>query len=88
MAAIAVLSWWRLLSSSDDRLHVTFLDTGGSEVVLVQTPAGHHILINGGASSTALEQILGRELGEAATFDLVALTEPRDDHTSGLAGLF
>jgi competence protein ComEC len=87
LAVVAAISWWHFLFGGDDHLHLTFLDTGRSEVILVRTAAGHHILIDGGPSGTVLEQILGRELGKAATFDLVVLTQPRDDHVTGLAGL-
>ena len=60
---IALLLIWRAAVSLPDRLlHVTFLDVGSADAVLIQTPAGKHVLINGGASVTTLADELGRRL--------------------------
>ena len=46
----------------DQLLHVTFLDVGSADAVLIKTPTGKHILINGGPSVTTLSDELGRRL--------------------------
>jgi competence protein ComEC len=67
-AAILVLSVsallvWRLAASAPDgRLHVTFLDVGSADAVLIQTPGGRRVLINGGPSTAAVSDALGRRL--------------------------
>jgi competence protein ComEC len=80
--SIALLLVWRAaVSIPDRRLHITFLDVGSAEAVLIQTPTGQHILINGGSSVTALADELGRRL---PAFDrnldwlIVAATEEED----------
>jgi competence protein ComEC len=46
----------------DQRLHITFLDVGSADAVLIKTPTGKHILVNGGPSVTTLADELGRRL--------------------------
>ncbi|MBN2115518.1 MAG: ComEC/Rec2 family competence protein [Anaerolineales bacterium] len=60
---LALLLVWRAAATVPDRrLHVTFLDVGSAEAVLIQTPTGKHVLINGGPSVTTLSDELGRRL--------------------------
>jgi competence protein ComEC len=80
--SIALLLVWRAAVSIPDRLlHVTFLDVGSAEAVLIETPTGQHILINGGPSVTTLADELGRRL---PAFDrrldwlIIAATEEDD----------
>ena len=40
-------------------LHITFLDVGSADAVLIKTPTGKHVLINGGPSVTTLADELG-----------------------------
>lgn len=60
---IGLLLVWRAAASlSDGRLHVTFLDVGSADAVLIQTPSGKYVLVNGGASVTVLADELGRRV--------------------------
>jgi competence protein ComEC len=60
---IGTLFVWRLVGAEPDgRLHMTFLDVGSADGVLIQTPTGRHILINGGASAASASDALGRRL--------------------------
>jgi competence protein ComEC len=60
---LALLLVWRAAVSVPDRfLHVTFLDVGSADAVLIKTPTGKHVLINGGPSVTTLSDELGRRL--------------------------
>ncbi|MDD2922287.1 MAG: ComEC/Rec2 family competence protein [Anaerolineales bacterium] len=60
---ICTMTLWRATSSEGDgQLHVTFLDVGSANAVLIQTPEGRNILINGGASVSQLSDELGRRL--------------------------
>jgi len=60
---IGLVLVWRAAASLPDRLlHVTFLDVGSADAVLVQTPGGKNVLINGGASVTTLADELGRRV--------------------------
>jgi competence protein ComEC len=60
---LALLLVWRAALAIPDRLlHITFLDVGSAEAVLIETPSGKHVLINGGPSVTTLSDELGRRL--------------------------
>jgi len=55
----AILLWRVVANTSDGKLHITFLDVGSADAVLVQTPSGRNILINGGPSASSLSDALG-----------------------------
>jgi competence protein ComEC len=57
-----VLMWRASASSGDGQMHITFLDVGSATAVLVQTPEGRNVLINGGPSTSELSDELGRRL--------------------------
>lgn len=60
---IGLLLVWRAAASLPDQLlHITFLDVGSADAVLIQTPGGKSVLINGGASVTILADELGRRI--------------------------
>lgn len=60
---IALLLTWRAASAvPDGLLHITFLDVGSADGVLIQTPSGKNILVNGGMSVTMLSDELGRRI--------------------------
>jgi len=59
---VAVLTWRSAFATPDGRLHLTFLDVGTADAVLIETPSGRFILVNGGPSPTTLSDNLGRRL--------------------------
>jgi competence protein ComEC len=60
---LALLLIWRAAVAVPDKLlHVTFLDVGSAEAVLIKTPSGKYVLVNGGPSVTTLSDELGRRL--------------------------
>jgi len=63
---ITVLIWREALAATDGRLHLTLLDTNtnllSGEAILIQTPSGRELLVNGGPSATRLSEALGRRL--------------------------
>ncbi len=88
LAVTAVLIWlaWRALP--DGKLHVAFLDVGQGDAVLIQTPDGKHVLINGGPSSVSLMDEVGRRLPFwDRTIELMILTDDRDEHLIGLVAV-
>src|SRR5690606_25943905 len=58
LAAFSLWSWSLVQSQPDGLLHITLLDVPG-EAVLVQTPGGRNLLINGGGSAVELTSELG-----------------------------
>ncbi|HEY7347941.1 MAG TPA: ComEC/Rec2 family competence protein [Ktedonobacterales bacterium] len=83
---IAAASVTTLATLPDGRLHITWLDVGpGGQAMLIQTPAGHTVLLDGGDHPAALEEALGQRLPFwQRTIDLALLTNPRDGHLLGL----
>lgn len=60
---ICMMTFWSAAGKSGDgRFHVIFLEAGSADAVLIQTPEGRNILVNGGASASELSDELGRRL--------------------------
>ncbi len=69
----------------DDKLHVSILDVGQGDAILVQTPSHQTILIDGGPSPQAIGLELGKRLNFwDRTLDLMISTQPQADHIAGL----
>ena len=84
----AVLVWSTVAGLPDGKLHVAFLDVGQGDAILVTTPAGRRLLIDGGPSPSALLDALGRRMPFwERRIDLILLTHPHDDHLRGLLDL-
>jgi competence protein ComEC len=70
--------------SEPRRLEVTVLDVGQGDAILIETPSGHDVLVDGGSGSAVLRG-LGREMPwHDRSIDLVVLTHPQADHRDGL----
>ncbi|MDA1329620.1 MAG: ComEC/Rec2 family competence protein [Chloroflexi bacterium] len=54
--------WAFVLASPNGRLQLTLLDVGNGEALLVRTPTGRNVLINGGQSEIRLAEEMGRSL--------------------------
>ena len=81
LALCATLIWALALTQPDGRLHLHFLNIGQGDGILIQTPSGRQVLIDGGADPQQLMQ----ELGAVMPFwdrslDLVLMTHPDKDH--------
>ena len=82
---IVIIIWGIISSLPDGLLHVTFIDVGQGDAILVTTPEGSNILIDGGPSPQLLCLALGKELPFwERKLDLVIATQPHSDHISGL----
>ena len=81
----ALLACLALLQLPDQRLHVTFLDVGQGDAILITIPGGQQILVDGGPSPTALTAALGREMPFwDHSIDVVVSTHADADHITGL----
>jgi len=60
--ACAIMIWHASATTGDGQLHITFLEAGSADAVLIQTPEGRNMLINGGGSVSKLSDELGRRL--------------------------
>ncbi len=63
-------------------IEVTFLDIGQGDSILIRTPEGLNVLVDGGPSDFKLEDKLNRK--GITKLDLVVLTHPHSDHFEGL----
>ncbi len=83
LIVILALSLWRGLP--DGRLHVSFLDVGQGDAILIESPSGRRVLIDGGPSPSLLLSHLGRRMPFwDRSVDLVILSHPDADHIAGL----
>jgi len=63
---------------------IHFLDVGQGDAVLLQTPDGFEVLIDGGASSAVLQQLASQQSWQDRAIDIVIATHPDTDHVGGL----
>jgi competence protein ComEC len=82
---LAVLVWLGVSSLPDGRLHVAFLDVGQGDAILITTPRGRQMLIDGGPAATATLWEMGRHMPFwDRSLDVVVNTHPESDHLTGL----
>jgi competence protein ComEC len=82
---VVVLVWSAALTMPDDKLHVSFLDVGQGDAILIQTPNGQDVLIDGGPDPHKINVELSKKLPFwDRTIDLVVSTQPQADHVTGL----
>lgn len=69
-------------------LKVSFLDVGQGDAILIQTPDGHDMLIDGGRDSSVLRELAPEMSFFDKELDIVLATHPDLDHISGLVDVF
>ena len=90
LSLIGLLLGWRWVSSRPDGyLHIITFDVGQGDAMLIQSPTGRQILVDGGYYPTRLN----RHMGENMPFgdreiDVVIASHPDADHITGLPGIF
>ena len=85
LLVIAVLTTLTAYSMPDTRLHVSFLNVGQGDAILIQTPNHQDILVDGGPSAQAISAQLSKHLPFwDRNIELVVLTHPHEDHLTGL----
>ncbi len=85
LVAIAVLVWLAVAALPDGKLHVTFLDVGQGDAVLIETPSGRQVAIDGGPSGTAMAAHLGQRMPFwDRSLDVAVLTALDEEHLDGL----
>lgn len=88
LAVLAINLWRTAASGPDGRLHVTLLDVGSAETVLIKTPDGRFILINGGPSPAKLADQLGRRIPPFQRhLDALFIAAPQENQIAALPRL-
>ncbi|HEY3248174.1 MAG TPA: ComEC/Rec2 family competence protein [bacterium] len=92
-AVVAAVLWMQAAAASPGRLVITVLDVGQGDAILVQSPGGASLLIDGGGDiegrpsgyDVGAQRVVPalRRLGVRA-LDVVVLSHPHEDHAGGL----
>ena len=70
--------------SQSEFLAVHFLDVGQGDSILIQTPDGFEVLIDGGATSQVIRELAEEQSLFDRQIDVVIATHPDTDHVGGL----
>jgi competence protein ComEC len=82
---VTSLAWSAALSAPDGILHVTLLDVGTGDGILIQTPGGRYVLVDGGPSATRLSDSLGRRLPLFhRRLDVLVVASTREENVAAL----
>ncbi|QPC80555.1 ComEC/Rec2 family competence protein [Phototrophicus methaneseepsis] len=82
---VVLLSGAILLSRPDGLLHIWFLDVGHSNAILVQTPGGAQMLIDGGAYPSRLLTALGDRMPfYDREIEVIVVTQPDENDIAAL----
>ena len=82
---VAALLWTAAASLPDGRLHVIVADVGQGDAIVVVSPGGRHIVVDGGLEPTNAVRVLGSRLPFwDRSVELAVLTHPHSDHVTGL----
>lgn len=83
--AFTVIVWRATSSTGDGQLHITFFEAGSADAILIQTPEGRNVLINGGKSTTQLSDELGRRLPFFShKLDWLVIASTREEQVASL----
>jgi len=84
LVVAAILVSLIAVAMPDDNLHVSLLDVGQGDAILIQK-GSQQVLVDGGPSPQAVSLGLGRKMPFwDRTIELVVLTHPSADHVTGL----
>ena len=84
----ASVAWAQALSAPDGRLHVIFLDVDQGDSILIVTPSGQRILVDGGPDPVEAVRVLNDHLPFwDRRLDLLVSTHTDGDHLAGLVGV-
>ncbi len=83
-ALLAVSAGWLASDPQPRRLEVTVLAIGQGDAILIETPGGRDVLIDGGPGRAVLRGLGGEMAWRDRSIDLIVLTHAQADHATGL----
>lgn len=88
VVVLNIFIWSVVWLKKEPHLTVSFLDVGQGDAILIESPTGEQMLVDGGRDHAVL-----RELGKYMSpfdrsLDVVVETHPDADHVGGLPGVF
>src|SRR3989338_2179543 len=84
VASFAALLLFWVVYQVPNQLEIDFLDVGQGDAILIKTPAGQNILVDGGPDKTVIKRLSQNLPWWDKRIDLMVLTHPHDDHVTGL----
>jgi competence protein ComEC len=89
LGAVTITIWRAAMTAPDGKLHLFLLETNSGassgEALLVQTPGGRFVLIDGGPSPSALSDALGRRLPmQQRSLDWLVVAGSKDNQLAAL----
>jgi competence protein ComEC len=82
------LVWSASFAAPDGQLHLTFLNVGSADAILIKTPAGRSVLVNGGESPSVLASALGRRLSPFDRhLDWLVVASPQEQQVAALPSI-
>jgi competence protein ComEC len=79
---------WFSLHRTTHELFVSFLNVGQGDAILIESPTGTQLLIDGGRDQSVLRELGKRMSPFDRSIDLVLETHPDADHIGGLPSVF
>lgn len=88
LVALNLYVWIHVIRPAPSYLRVSILDIGQGDAILIESPTGTQVLIDGGPDRSVVRE-LPKEMGILdRSLDMVVATHPDKDHIAGLADVF
>lgn len=84
VAIVAAAFLFRIFYNASRNLEIDFLDAGQGDAILIKSPGGQNILIDGGPDKTAIKRLAENLPWWDKNIDLMILTHAHSDHAAGL----
>lgn len=88
MAFLFVFTCYHFIKYSDNNFHLIFCDVGQGDGILIRTPKGVDVIVDGGPRENSMTDCLTRHLPFwDRSIEAMFMTHPDSDHLTGLIGV-